>query len=240
MYHRTSFQASTLLACVRACHEVGSFDKTTDVRVPHLALRGIPESTRGLISSIGFAAASGLSAVAFLTLTNLAFRSGIERLAQGSALRFILGSLAIISSTSLASGVLLHLFAPDAAGSGVPQLKAAYWKDLGFVSLRPGQPDPLGGGRHPRAGQVRGNGGFLRLGGSGGGGKLAGPEGDHGSPRQGNTRGAEQRLHSETWERPAARVLLRSVSTLPDLTMIAVFCPDASRRLYSTSESAAR
>jgi chloride channel protein, CIC family len=100
------------------------------------SLKRIPENTRDLVSTIGFAAASGLSAVAFLWLTNLVFQSGIERLATLSPVIFIAGSFGIIASTSLASGVLLRFFAPDAAGSGVPQLKAAYWKDLGFVSLR--------------------------------------------------------------------------------------------------------
>ncbi len=83
-----------------------------------------------------FAAAAGGSAVAFLWLTNLVFHLGIERLAAASPLVFAGASLGIITVTSVASGLLMHNLAPDSAGSGVPQLKAAYWKDLGFVRFR--------------------------------------------------------------------------------------------------------
>ena len=100
------------------------------------SLRRLPENSRGLISTIAFAAAAGASAVAFLWLTNVVFRLGIERLTGASPLVFAAESLGIIACTSLASGALMHRFAPDSAGSGVPQLKAAYWKDLGFVGLR--------------------------------------------------------------------------------------------------------
>jgi CIC family chloride channel protein len=42
----------------------------------------------------------------------------------------------VITLASAASGVLMAVVRPDAAGSGIPQLKAAYWKDLGAVSFR--------------------------------------------------------------------------------------------------------
>ena len=35
-----------------------------------------------------------------------------------------------------AVGALLHAFGPEAAGSGIPQVKAAYWKDLGYIPIR--------------------------------------------------------------------------------------------------------
>jgi Chloride channel protein EriC len=34
--------------------------------------------------------------------------------------------------------LLLNFFSPEAAGSGIPQVKAAYWKDMGQIDLRAG------------------------------------------------------------------------------------------------------
>jgi CIC family chloride channel protein len=45
-------------------------------------------------------------------------------------------SFALIMGTSLISGWLLNSFCPDAAGSGIPQLKAAFWKNFGYVPFR--------------------------------------------------------------------------------------------------------
>ena len=100
------------------------------------SLKRIPENTRGILNSLLYAAAAAGSAVAFLWLTNLLFRVTIERLAAGSVLVFVLGSLGVISSTSIIAGILMTRVSPESSGSGVPQLKAAYWKDLGFVKLR--------------------------------------------------------------------------------------------------------
>jgi CIC family chloride channel protein len=100
------------------------------------SLQRIPENTRSIFNTVFYAAAAAGSAVAFLWLTNFLFRVTIERLAAGSVLLFILGSLGVIGVTSLVAGVLMARVSPESAGSGVPQLKAAYWKDLGFVKMR--------------------------------------------------------------------------------------------------------
>ena len=42
----------------------------------------------------------------------------------------------MIMGTSLISGWLLNSFCAEAAGSGIPQLKAAFWKNFGFVPSR--------------------------------------------------------------------------------------------------------
>jgi len=99
-------------------------------------LRRGSEDSRGVLYSFLFAMAAAGSAIAFLWLTNLFFHIGIERLATLSLLAFILGSLGIISVSSITAGILMSKVSPDSAGSGVPQLKAAYWKDLGFVRFR--------------------------------------------------------------------------------------------------------
>ena len=51
-------------------------------------------------------------------------------------MEFILGSFLIISLISIVSGIRMTKVQPDAAGSGIPQLKVAYWKDLGAVPSR--------------------------------------------------------------------------------------------------------
>jgi len=40
--------------------------------------------------------------------------------------------------TSLIAGLLLKFISPEAAGSGIPQVKAAYWKEMGHVNLKAG------------------------------------------------------------------------------------------------------
>ena len=99
-------------------------------------LRRIPENTRGIVNALLYAAGAAGAAVAFLWLTNLLFRLTIGRLSTGSVLGFVVGSLIVISLTSMAAGFLMHTVSPKSAGSGVPELKAAYWKDLGFLQMR--------------------------------------------------------------------------------------------------------
>ena len=99
-------------------------------------LRHIPENTRGILSTLLFAAGAAGAAVAFLWLTNLLFRLTIVRLSTGPILVFVIGSLVVVSATSIATGLLMQKVSPKSAGSGVPELKAAYWKDLGFLQMR--------------------------------------------------------------------------------------------------------
>jgi len=67
---------------------------------------------------------------------NWLYRLGLVVLSHHSLEAFCLGSLAIIVLTSLLTGWLLHSFCPEAAGSGIPQLKLAFWKDFGAVPFR--------------------------------------------------------------------------------------------------------
>ena len=99
-------------------------------------LRRVSENTRGILATLLFAAGAAVAAVAFLWLTNLLFRLTIVQLSTGPVLLFILESLAVVSFTSVGAGFLMQKFSPKSAGSGVPELKAAYWKDLGFLPIR--------------------------------------------------------------------------------------------------------
>lgn len=102
-----------------------------------LTLLRLPEGYRALVTTIACAVVAAGSAVAFLWLTNVLFDLSFVRFAQGSRLGFAWKSLVTILGTSLATGWLMHRFAREAAGSGIPQLKAAYWKDMGFIPWRP-------------------------------------------------------------------------------------------------------
>ncbi|PTY00017.1 chloride channel protein [Verrucomicrobia bacterium LW23] len=51
-------------------------------------------------------------------------------------LHMLLVSFAVVMSTSLISGILVTRYCPEAAGSGIPQVKAAFWQKGGFVPLR--------------------------------------------------------------------------------------------------------
>jgi H+/Cl- antiporter ClcA len=67
---------------------------------------------------------------------NVVYQMGLGHLASGSKITFALGSLAVVTISSLVVGWLMHQFGRDAAGSGIPQLKLAFWKDFGFVPWR--------------------------------------------------------------------------------------------------------
>ncbi|HPC47424.1 MAG TPA: chloride channel protein, partial [Deltaproteobacteria bacterium] len=100
-------------------------------------MRGLPESTQDLLKTVFLGVAAALAAVAFLLLTNYVFRMTFLTFASRSLTYFLAGSFCVIMTTSLAVGLLLNRLSPDAAGSGIPQLKAAYWKEVGYVHLRP-------------------------------------------------------------------------------------------------------
>lgn len=100
-------------------------------------LRGMPETTRTIMVTLVLSLAAAGIAVAFLSLTNAIFTATLVRFSHRSKWFFTWASLFTIMATSLASGLLLFKFSPEAAGSGIPQLKAAYWKELGYVPIKP-------------------------------------------------------------------------------------------------------
>lgn len=100
-------------------------------------LQRFPENVRAAISTGLLGLFAGLSAVAFLFLTNFLFAQTYLVFAEKSVSYFIIASFIVISVTSLLVGYLLNIFSPEAAGSGIPQIKTAYWKELGYVSFKP-------------------------------------------------------------------------------------------------------
>ena len=99
-------------------------------------MRRLPARSRSVVLTVILGLAAGLAAVAFQLAINAVYGAGIASLMHGSRVRFLVGSLAIVAGTSAFSGWLLTRFCPEAAGSGIPQLKLAFWKDFGFVPFR--------------------------------------------------------------------------------------------------------
>jgi CIC family chloride channel protein len=103
---------------------------------PARLLRKFPKQAQTIIVTAAYALAAGLGAVAFQYCITVGYGFGMVRLSHQSFPIFLVGTLGIVLASSLVVGWLLNSFCPDAAGSGIPQLKIAFWKDFGFVPWR--------------------------------------------------------------------------------------------------------
>lgn len=99
-------------------------------------LNRLPKQSRVILLTAIYGLGASLAAVAFHLAIGVIHRFGLGTLARQSTGFFIAGSFAVTVGTALISGWLLTSLCREAAGSGVPQLKAAFWKDFGFVSAR--------------------------------------------------------------------------------------------------------
>lgn len=96
----------------------------------------LPARSRSIFATCVYGLLAGLAAVAFQLAVHLVYRNTIARAAELSKAQFVLWSLVILVVASLLVGWLLNAFCKEAAGSGIPQLKLAFWKDFGFVPWR--------------------------------------------------------------------------------------------------------
>ena len=96
----------------------------------------LPRRSQPLVESGIYGLAAGLSAVAFEMAITQVYAATLMRFSHWGAWNFACASFAVIVGTSLLSGILLNRVAPEAAGSGIPQLKLAFWKDFGYVPWR--------------------------------------------------------------------------------------------------------
>src|ERR1700741_1889379 len=88
----------------------------------------LPKQARTVFVTCAYGVVAGGAAVAFQLLITLFYTNTIKQLAHQSTATFLTTTFAIIVGTSAVVGFLLTKFAPDAAGSGIPQLKLTYWK----------------------------------------------------------------------------------------------------------------
>ncbi len=106
-------------------------------RISTLLVQRSPENVRLVVQTLLLSLAAGLSAVGFLFMTNLLFSQTYLVFASRSKSFFAVASFLTIMGSSLLVGLLLKVFSPKAAGSGIPEIKAIYWKELGHMQLKP-------------------------------------------------------------------------------------------------------
>ena len=99
-------------------------------------LQKLPGQTRAVAETCLYGLAAGAATVAFQLGMNWLYRLGLVQLSHQSMTTFLIGSFAVIVTSSLLVGWLLNSFCREAAGSGIPQLKLAFWKEFGTVPGR--------------------------------------------------------------------------------------------------------
>ena len=97
-------------------------------------VRKVPRELRTYLLPFIYGLFGGLAAVAFQKLAAILFslfwEGPSQHLARGT---FALSSLATILAASIIAGLILTFVSRDAAGSGIPQVKVAFWRDFGFM-----------------------------------------------------------------------------------------------------------
>ncbi|MCB1278319.1 chloride channel protein [Prosthecobacter sp.] len=99
-------------------------------------LAKLPPRPRLYVATAIYGVAGGGIAVAFHECIHLLYGRTFEAWAEQSPDTFMWRTLAFMLAASLISGLLLHVCGPAAAGSGIPQLKLAFWKEFGWSSPR--------------------------------------------------------------------------------------------------------
>ena len=91
---------------------------------------------RPILGTCAYGLAASIAAVGFQLGINWLYRHAFKAPAAAGTGTFLLVSLAVITVSSLLVGWLLNSFAPEAAGSGIPQVKVNFWKEFGYASSR--------------------------------------------------------------------------------------------------------
>ncbi len=95
-----------------------------------------PARWRGVLTTCTYGLVAGAAAVMFQLGMNWTFEGGLVRLSRQPPATFLIGSFVVLVGSSMGVGWLLTSFCREAAGSGIPQLKLAFWKDFGVVPWR--------------------------------------------------------------------------------------------------------
>ena len=99
-------------------------------------MQRLPRRLRTVLIACLYGLAAGAASVLFQLAINLCYRAGLVRLSHLELWRFVLGSFLLLMGSAAAVGWLLNRFCREATGSGIPQLKLAFWKDSGRVAWR--------------------------------------------------------------------------------------------------------
>jgi len=100
-------------------------------------LKDLPDNSRVLLQTVLYGAVAGAVSVFFMMCINFLFTNTFIAFATRSLGFFLTASFMVVMGSSLLVGILISRYAPDEAGSGIPQLKAAYWKEVGYVPWLP-------------------------------------------------------------------------------------------------------
>src|SRR5271166_402915 len=92
--------------------------------------------TRPVLSTCLYGLVASFAAVAFQLSINWIYQRCYSGPSHGSLWHFGIISLSAIVVSSLLAGWLLTSFCPEAAGSGIPQVKLAFWKEFGYAPRR--------------------------------------------------------------------------------------------------------
>ena len=98
--------------------------------------RQIHGKARPVLGTCLYGLVASLAAVVFQVAINWIYQRCYKSPAAGTFVHFAWISLAVIVTTSLLAGWLLNSFCPEAAGSGIPQVKLAFWKEFGYAPRR--------------------------------------------------------------------------------------------------------
>jgi CIC family chloride channel protein len=96
---------------------------------------GIPENVRSILQTLILSLAAAGAAVLFMTIMNAVYTSLYVRAAALEPRFFLALSFLFIMGSSFIVALLMKM-APEAAGSGIPQAKVAYWKELGYIPFK--------------------------------------------------------------------------------------------------------
>jgi chloride channel protein, CIC family len=100
-------------------------------------LRGsLPSDLRSYYHPFIYGLVGGLSAVSFQVSAQALFQWLWIGPSKTLGMAFVPVSFGVIIGTALIAGFILTHVSKEAAGSGIPQVKAAFWRDFGYLPFR--------------------------------------------------------------------------------------------------------
>jgi chloride channel protein, CIC family len=93
-------------------------------------------NARPFVATCIYGLVASLAAVAFQVSISWVYKQCYQNPSHGSFAHFAAITFAAIVGSCLLAGWLLNSFCPEAAGSGIPQVKLAYWKEFGYAPRR--------------------------------------------------------------------------------------------------------
>ncbi|MBV9390751.1 MAG: chloride channel protein [Verrucomicrobia bacterium] len=99
-------------------------------------VRKAPVYVRPYIPPVLYGLLAGLAAVLFQQGITILYRVLWKDLSHLPELQFVPISLLVILLSAAVAGLILKYVSSEAAGSGIPQLKVAFWRDFGFLPFR--------------------------------------------------------------------------------------------------------